>query len=181
MSERRSLYLAKSRISPSQRAHFGIFYPHGNEPDHNLEEAYSSPPCKGTIIHVVGEPLMSGFTLQFKRNCDEASLPDLKELIFLGSTESSQLFFPKDETYIEEDIPRSSIERAATLISPPPKGQNLRLPIDGIKTKRCQEWTIEYIHSLIDLNLIDKSAHNIAEAHRDPPSHGIFGFKSNSS
>lgn len=132
MSEQRSLYLAKSRASPSQRAHFGIFYPHSGAPDHNLEQAYSSPPCKGTIIHVVGEPLMSGFTLQFKRNCNEASLPDLKELIFLGRVELSHLHIPNDETYIEEDVPRARIERAATSIPTPPKGQDLRLPVDGV-------------------------------------------------
>ncbi|KAK4084658.1 hypothetical protein Purlil1_10243 [Purpureocillium lilacinum] len=65
----------------------------------------------------------------------------------------------------------------ATRVPPPPKGQDLRRPIDGVKTKRCQEWTMEYVMRLVDQGLIHAEAIDIVQRHRDPPTRGIVGMK----
>ncbi|KAK7745121.1 hypothetical protein SLS62_009920 [Diatrype stigma] len=39
--------------------------------------------------------------------------------------------------------------------------------------RRCQEWTMEYLRRLRDLNYISPEAVELAQAERDPPTHGI--------
>lgn len=53
----RILQLISERESTRQRAHFGILVAAANTPN------------KGTLIHVVGAPMM-GYMLQFRRNFD---------------------------------------------------------------------------------------------------------------
>lgn len=60
----RSVYLAKYRGSPSQRAHFAIFIPNSTNDNPDLDKDWKSKPCMGTVIHVVGEPLMKGYSLE---------------------------------------------------------------------------------------------------------------------
>jgi hypothetical protein len=47
-----------------------------------------------------------------------------------------------------------------------------------VNTKRCQEWTIEVLSLLAEKRLISSEAVSIAQKERDPPTKGIFGFKS---
>ena len=49
------------------------------------------------------------------------------------------------------------------------------LTILQINTKRCQEWTMELLVRLQERGLISSGAVDVAESHRDPPDHGIFG------
>jgi hypothetical protein len=44
-----------------------------------------------------------------------------------------------------------------------------------VSTKRCQEWTMEYLTRLAKKKIINDDAIAIAQNHRDPPAHGIFG------
>lgn len=44
-----------------------------------------------------------------------------------------------------------------------------------VTTKRCQEWTMEFLQKLVSLDLIEEGAIAIAQAQRDPATHGIFG------
>ncbi|KAI7762647.1 hypothetical protein LZL87_008993 [Fusarium oxysporum] len=132
----------------------------------------------GMRIHVVGEPLMSGFAFETHRNYNTQPYADLKQLVFLGKIDDSILCdYPETEKEIREITPRSIIERLAESVAPPPKGQNIRAPIDGVNTKRCQEWTMEVLNLLAEKELIFSGAVSIAQNERDSGTNGIFGYK----
>lgn len=128
----RDIYLAKYRLSANQRAHFAIFVPDGSNDGKGLSRLFKSAPCKGTIINVVGEPVMSGYVLEIKRGYDCSAYHDLRELIALGPVDKSILYIPTEEHVVEGDTPRGLLEQEAEKIPPPPRGQNVRAPIDGV-------------------------------------------------
>ena len=128
----RCVYLAKYRTSASQRAHFAIFIPNATDDGRDLTQGFRSTSCTGTIIHVVGEPLMSGYALEFKRNYECSTSHDLQEMVFLGNVDSTNVYDPSSTKPVRETHPRATLEREATTISPPPRGQNIRAPIDGV-------------------------------------------------
>ncbi|KAK3935021.1 hypothetical protein QBC46DRAFT_58986 [Diplogelasinospora grovesii] len=173
----RSVYLATYRGSASQRAHFAIFIPNAADDSRDLSVDFRSDSTKGTVIHVVGEPVMNGYTLEFKRNYECKDSRDLQKLVRLGTVDAANLYDPPSTKFVKESTPRGTLEREAAKVAPPRGGQNVRAPIDGVTTKRCQEWTMEYLKLLADQGLIDASAVSTAEAERDPPNHGIFGAK----
>ncbi|KAK9438247.1 hypothetical protein VB005_09255 [Metarhizium brunneum] len=170
----RSVYLAKYRGSPSQRAHFAIFIPNSTNDNPDLDKDWKSKPCMGTVIHVVGEPLMKGYSLEFKRN-ECSTSPDIHELVFLGTVDSTHIHDPPSPNFVREAHPRQALEQEIATIAPPPRGQDIRAPIDGVRTKRCQEWTMECLSRLEEQCLISSGAVDIAQSHRDAPNHGIFG------
>ncbi|KAF7559328.1 hypothetical protein G7046_g4826 [Stylonectria norvegica] len=177
MAQRR-VYLAKSRTSTQQRSHFGIFIPNAVHADKDLTNLnFRSSECSGTIIHVVGEPVMAGYALEFKRNYDASRCPELKMLVPLGLVDVGYLYEPVTPEVTREDTPRAVLEREAVRVTPPPRGQNVRAVMDGVNTRRCQEWTMEYLTRLVEKKLIDPTALAIAQKERDPPDHGIFGIK----
>ncbi|KXJ96163.1 hypothetical protein Micbo1qcDRAFT_201480 [Microdochium bolleyi] len=175
----RAVYLAKSGPA-SKRRHFGILIPNANCDRATLSSDYKditqSPTALGTIIHVVGEPLMAGFAHEFKRNFDCATDPALRALVFLGHVDDSDVFELDQKSQIIEDVPRGALEKLAVSVPPPPKGQDIRALVDGVKTRRCQEWTLEYLALLVKHGKISEDAVAIAQAERDPPSYGIFGM-----
>jgi hypothetical protein len=57
---------------------------------------------------------------------------DIRELVLLGEIEAPHVFDPPTAIFSRDAIPRSRLEREATLIDPPPRGQNVRAPIDGV-------------------------------------------------
>lgn len=128
----RSVYLAKYRTSSRERAHFAIFIPYAQHDRPDLSQTFKSHDAKGTIVQVIGEPLMSGYILEFKRNYDCSPDPTLKVLKYLGSVEDSHLFEPGSDEFVQESTPRSQLEREAKKIPPPRKGQDVRAPIDGV-------------------------------------------------
>ncbi|KAF5602081.1 uncharacterized protein FSUBG_7916 [Fusarium subglutinans] len=131
----RSLYLAKSGGGTNRRSHFALFIPNAGYDRDTMSEDFSSLKAIGTRIHVVGEPLMSGFAFEIHRNYNTQAYPDLKELVFLGKIDDSFIHnYPETESGIRENTPRSLIERLAESVPPPPKGQNIRAPIDGVRT-----------------------------------------------
>ncbi|KAI9149943.1 hypothetical protein HJFPF1_09690 [Paramyrothecium foliicola] len=173
----RSVYLAKYRHSANQRTHFALFIPNAPTTDRDsLTNLLLEASCKGTIINVVGEPLLAGYVLEIKRNHECRGEQDLRDLVFLSSVEASNIFTPTHDEYMANDIPRGAVEREAARIAPPPKGQDIRAPIDGVKTRRCQEWTMSFLERLVELKLIGPESLVIAQEQRDPPTHGIFGL-----
>ncbi|EXM14371.1 hypothetical protein RAB80_009954 [Fusarium oxysporum f. sp. vasinfectum] len=129
----RSLYLAKSGGGANHRSHFALFIPNTEYDRNTVSEDFRSLKAIGTRIHVVGEPLMSGFAFQVHRNYNTQVYADLKSLVFLGKIDDSILCdYPETETEIRETTPRSNIERLAECVTPPPRGQNIRAPIDGM-------------------------------------------------
>lgn len=130
----RSVYLAKHREHSNQRTHFAIFIPNTSTTADDKDQAidFKTKSCKGTVIQVVGEPLMSGFVHNIKRNFDCQTSHDLKELVFLGTVEAEYVCQPSFDHFMDDDVPQGRLEREATFVSPPPKGQNIRAPIDGV-------------------------------------------------
>ncbi|KAF4462112.1 hypothetical protein FALBO_11081 [Fusarium albosuccineum] len=173
----RSVYLAKYGGSSTQRAHFALFIPNQDCDRGTMGEDYRSYRSQGTVLHVVGEPIMSGFVFEIKRNYDGQHSKELKQLVLLGHIDLANLYDPTSTTMVKENTARSVVERHAASVPPPPRGQNIRAPIDGVKTKRCQEWTMEVLTLLAEKHLIPEEAVRIAQAQRDPPTHGIFGYK----
>ncbi|KAF5630109.1 calcium-independent phospholipase A2 [Fusarium sp. NRRL 52700] len=178
MMPARSVYLAKSGGGANQRSHFALFIPNAKYDRDTVSGDFRSLKAIGTRIHVVGEPLMCGFSFEIHRNYNTQVYSDLKHLVFLGKIDGSVLHnYPETECEIREDTPRSLIERVAESITPPPKGQNIRIPIDGVNTKRCQEWMMEVLNLLVEKEFIPPEAVSIAQKERDMPTKGIFGYK----
>ncbi|KAF5967682.1 hypothetical protein FCOIX_11809 [Fusarium coicis] len=175
-----SLYLAKSGEGANHRSHFALFIPNAEYDRDTISQDFRSLKAFGTRIHVVGEPLMSGFAFEVHRNYNTQAYQDLKQLVFLGKIDDSMLHeHPETKPEIRENIVRSLLERVAESITPPPKGQNIRAPIDGVQvhTKRCQEWTMEVLDLLAEKEWIPSEAVSIAQRESDPPTKGIFGYK----
>ncbi|RBA22458.1 hypothetical protein FPRO05_00805 [Fusarium proliferatum] len=130
----RSLYLAKSGGGVNQRSHFALFIPNAEYDRDTISEDFRSFRAIGTRIHVVGEPLMSGFAFEVNRNYSTQAYQDLKQLVFLGKIDDSiHHNYPETECEIRENTARSLIERVAESVPPPPKGQDIRAPIDGVR------------------------------------------------
>ncbi|KAM0468341.1 hypothetical protein ACHAP7_011012 [Fusarium lateritium] len=174
----RSLYLAKSGGGANRRSHFGLFIPNVECDRANLGLNFKSQRTCGTILHVVGEPIMAGFVFGIKRNYDGEDSDGWKSLTLLGEIDVANIHTPPpSKSMTREYVPRSVVENHAASVTPPPRGQNVRAPIDGVTTKRCQEWTMEVLTLLAEKHLISEEAVSIAQDERDPPTMGIFGYK----
>lgn len=128
----RSIYLAKHRLASRERHHFTLFIPNAADDRSNLSQTFDVASCKGTVIHVIGEPLFNGYRLEFKRNYECLNSKGLKALVYLGPVDDTNLFVSNDRTYALESAPRSALEREAQRVPPPPSGQDVRAPIDGV-------------------------------------------------
>ena len=129
----RSVYLATYKSTPNQRSHFAVFIPNAASEKADLgRQKFRDGECTGNVIQVVGEPLMSGYALQFERNYDAQGSKTLWELLLLGRVASVDLFEPKDQVVAVESTPRAKLEHQAAKVAPPPKGQDLRAPVDGV-------------------------------------------------
>ncbi|CAG9989234.1 unnamed protein product [Clonostachys byssicola] len=171
----RSMYLAKYRNTNTQRAHFAIFIPDAEYDRAGLSQDYRSSPCKGTKIHVVGEPMLVGFQLEIKHDYECDTSPDLKELVHIGYINSDHVRTPSSSELRQGDNCRGRLEREALKVPPPPNGQNIRAPINGATTRRCQEWTMEYLSHLVAKGLVHPSTLSKVQEERDAPNFGIFG------
>lgn len=131
----RRVYLATHRASSYQRVHFAIFVPneHCNRP--TLAQDYRTINPTGTIIHVVGEPLMAGYTHQFKRNFVVTDQSDLTQLLLLGSVDADHLCDADSTSCVIESTARGHLEREAVSVAAPPRGQNVRAPVDGVSAE----------------------------------------------
>ncbi|CAG7555714.1 unnamed protein product [Fusarium equiseti] len=170
-----SVYLAKFSSGPSKRSHFGIFFPNPDYDRVDLPNDFRSQATVGIQIHVVGEPLMAGYMLEMKRHFDIQNDRELKALVPLGSIDSSNLHRDESlDTMIRDYVPKSIVERLADSVPPPPRGQDVRAPIDGVNTKRCQEWTMEFLKLLTQKGLISPEAVGIAQGERFTDSRDLW-------
>jgi hypothetical protein len=130
----RSIYLAKYRTSKLQRAHFALFIPNSIHDRNTLPDDFRLSQCLGTIINVVGEPLMSGFALEIKRNHECRSRVDLQQLVFLGHIDPTNIHEPTtcETKEIINPMPKGVLEKEAAMVPPPPAGQNIMAPINGV-------------------------------------------------
>ncbi|KAK0103141.1 hypothetical protein ONS95_014941 [Cadophora gregata] len=156
----RKLYLIASRNSAKQRAHFSIFIPSISNPD------------KGTAIHVVGAP-MAGYMLEFKRHYSPAEAEEKYEMWRIGETSEENVKDFAGNEFIREHTPRDNLEREATRVPPPRISENFRAPVNDTTNRRCQEWTMDFLHHLVLKGFISQEADDIVQSKRDPPSHGI--------
>lgn len=126
----RLVWLAKSRNSKAQRAHFAVFIP-------NTAHAAQDPndrsiPCLGTQIHVVGTP-MTGYVHEFKRNFDAASSPDIERLVRLCEVESSIVVDPEsDAGFSTDSAPRGRLDREALRVPAPGRNENFMAPVNDV-------------------------------------------------
>lgn len=128
---RRTVYLTKSGPR-SQRSHFGIFIPKAYCDRPTLCDDWERRNCQGTQIHVVGEPLFAGYALEFKRNFDLTGAQGMQKLVLLGSVDEAIINDSTSGPFFTESISRCPLEEVATRVSLPPKGQDVRAPIDGV-------------------------------------------------
>jgi hypothetical protein len=91
---KRSVYLTKCRTTASQRAHFAMFIPNVICDRHDIATSFETAPCHGGVIHVVGDPLMSEYAHEFKRNYDCITMLDIQELVFLGYVNEADILEP---------------------------------------------------------------------------------------
>lgn len=128
----RTAYLAVYSRGPRQRAHFSIFIPDESANARDLSNDTSPEPAMGTVIHVVGEPVMSGYALEFKRNYNCKGSRELQKMLSLGYVDGNDVTNFSTSGFSRDSIPRSTLERVAAQVPPPPGGQNVRAPIDGV-------------------------------------------------
>ena len=132
-----SVYLAKFSSGPSKRSRFGIFFPNPDFDRADLSNDFRSQATVGTQIHVVGEPLMAGYMLEMKRHFDVQNDRELRALVRLGSVDSTNLHRDDSlDSMIRDYVPKSAVERLADSVPPPPRGQDVRAPIDGVSDRR---------------------------------------------
>lgn len=74
---------------------------------------------------------MAGFVLEIKRNYECKNSKDLEKLVPLGHIDGANLHDSPSSEFMK-DVPRGVLEREAGMVPPPPKGQNVRAPIDGV-------------------------------------------------
>lgn len=131
----RAIYLAVSNRSSRQRGHFAIFVPNDAAAHLTVDGGLSK--ATGTIIQVIGEPVMQGYKLEFKRNCDCETGHPVQKLVPLGYIDEKVIFTGDvpAEGISTDSVPTTALERAAAQIPPPPQGQDARAPIDGVSAR----------------------------------------------
>lgn len=127
----RPVWLAKSRISKSQRAHFAIWIL--NAADASKDPNTRSVPCRGTVIHVVGSP-MAGYQHQFKRNHACGSAQDLESLVQIGSVDSAYVTDPPTYVYSEDDTAIGQLDAMALRIPAPRRSENFMAPVNDVSS-----------------------------------------------
>jgi len=121
---------------PSKRSHFGIFFPNPDCDRSDLSNDFRSQATVGSQIHVVGEPLMAGYMLEMKRHFDVQDDRELRALFRLGSIDSTNLHRDESlDTMTRNYVPKSTVERLADSVPPPPRVQDVRAPIDEVSDR----------------------------------------------
>lgn len=98
-----------------RRSHVGLWSP------------YHNGNGRGTVIHVVGAPMV-GFFLEFKRCYDPETTSRKVQLVALG-TVAAQLVHDADDGPLRIDTtPMSELEALAATVKPPGVSRNLLAP-----------------------------------------------------
>ncbi|KAF2176979.1 hypothetical protein K469DRAFT_733103 [Zopfia rhizophila CBS 207.26] len=154
----RTLYLLSYRSQDRERAHFAIFVPYATGKD-------------GTLIHVVGAP-MAGYALQFKRQYNPEMSQTRYQIFPIGQI-NSQFIHDWAGERGSDGTPRGNLEQVAAQIPPPRVSENFLAPVNNTTNRRCQEWTMDFVRRLVEINYVDSSAADIVQSKRDPPTHGV--------
>ncbi|KAK4237714.1 hypothetical protein C8A03DRAFT_15779, partial [Achaetomium macrosporum] len=151
------------------RGHFAIFIPNASDIDQTPSKGQ---PCKGTVIHVVGNPLR-GFYHEFKRSYNPYDELRPMAVVPLGYIQHPLVLDPSTDEY-STDQRGMGAHDAAALQVPPPGQSDVRAPVDGVIKKYSQDWAIEYVQHLVGLGYLDSSAVQLLQEQRDPPTHGVM-------
>ena len=138
----RPVYLLIDGRTSKARGHFATFIP--NASDINQTPSQNQP-CTGTVIHVVGNPMI-GFHHEFKRNYNTASSTSFRSLapaILLGSVQQSlHADPPSSTTNFSTDTSALGALDVAALQVPCPAKSDVRAPVDGVCACLLLLWTI---------------------------------------
>ena len=143
------LHLIQYRQVSWQRAHFAIYV--------HQSSCSAAQADTGTLINVIGNPV-NGFVHEIRTSYDLAQEKRKYETTYLTTINLSQL---------------DAMIQVAHSIEPPRRSENFMAPVDGVKNRRCQEWTMEYVHALVKEGLVDEDVVRMAQSKRDPPDHGV--------
>lgn len=82
---------------------------------------------------------MAGYMLEMKRHFDVQHDRELRALVRLGSINNLNLHNDDSlDTMVRGYVPKSIVERLADSVPPPPQGQDVRAPIDGVSDRRWE-------------------------------------------
>lgn len=143
------VHLIQYRQVSWQRAHFAIYI---HQSSSSTVEADA-----GTLINVIGNPI-NGFVHEIRPDYNLAREELKHEVTYLTTIDVSNL-----DTMI----------KIAQAIEPPRRSENFMAPVDGVKNRRCQEWTTEYVQALVNDGLFGLDVARLVQSKRDPPEHGI--------
>lgn len=123
----RPVYLFVYGRSSRSRGHFAIFIP--NALDVNQPPSVNET-CTGTVIHVVGSPLM-GFYHEFKRNYNTYGSKSFSAAVLLGYVQESLHVDPSTNVVSKDIVPLGALDAAALQV-PGPEKSDVRAPVDGV-------------------------------------------------
>ncbi|EEQ90662.2 uncharacterized protein BDCG_05782 [Blastomyces dermatitidis ER-3] len=126
------------------------------------------------MIHIVGAP-MAGYRLEFKRNYAINLTLQLYTRLAIRQINSQHIVPDSDPQapLVTDSSPKCAIEVAATQIPPSAISQNFLAPVNDTTNRRCQEWTMDYVHHLVHHQYLNENAIQIVQSARDPPNHGV--------
>ncbi|ROT39296.1 hypothetical protein SODALDRAFT_156605 [Sodiomyces alkalinus F11] len=107
------------------------------------------------------------------RGTDCGPSQDLESLVQIGWVNSDYVVDPLTEAYSKDDTPIGRLDAEALRIPAPRRSENFMAPVNDTTNRRCQEWTMDFIRHLAGRNYINHDAIAIAQAERDPPTHGV--------
>lgn len=139
------IYLAKYRLSSTQRAYFAIFIP--NLADATKDPDDRSASCKGTLINVVGAP-MAGYVHEIKRGHCWNESNDLEKLDQIGNIQTNK---PLSRDFRDDDTIAKAFETVALQLRAPGRSENFMAPVNDVNTSEMT--TIVMV--LLSLKLTD--------------------------
>jgi hypothetical protein len=127
------VYLFVSGRTSKARGHFAIFIPNASDEEKTPSK---TEPCTGTVIHVVGNPMI-GFSHEFKRNYNTSDdLKSLVRVVLLGHIQESLHVDSSSGTFSTDVLPLGPLDAAALQV-PVPGRSDVRAPVDGVSVLVC--------------------------------------------
>ncbi|KAG9228964.1 hypothetical protein BJ875DRAFT_216096 [Amylocarpus encephaloides] len=114
----------------------------------------------------MGTP-MAGYMLEFKRNYSPTMTQERHETYPIREVLANNIVDSTDNERSRDSKPRDNLERAATWVPPPRISENFRAPVNNTTSRRCQEWTTDYVRLLVDNSIIAEGALDVVQDKRD--------------